>query len=136
VISLLASGSNDPDVLEVSLDNGDSVRRAIGQLDRMPAFFRPSIGMVAIDVADVAGVVVAGVDPNGPAAKAGIKVGDLVVRANAQPVADGAALAAALAASKANDDLAIELKDRAGAAKKADVKVFMTPRLIGIADQG
>jgi PDZ domain/PEGA domain len=135
VVSLLAAGSNDPDVLEVSLDNGDSVRRAISQLDRMPAFFRPSIGMVAIDVADVSGVVVASVDPNGPAAKAGIKPGDIVVRANGQPVADNAALAAALAASKANDGLALELKERTGAAKKADVKVFMTPRLIGISDQ-
>ena len=135
VVSLLASGSNDPDVLEVSLDNGDSVRRAIGQLDRMPAFFRPSIGMVGIDVADVAGVVVASVDPNGPTAKSGIRAGDLIVKANGQPVADAAALAAALAASKANDDLNLEVKDRSSAVKQAAVKVFMTPRLIGIGDQ-
>jgi hypothetical protein len=135
VLSLLAAGSNDPDVLEVTLDNQDSVRRAIAQLDRMPAFFRPSIGMIAIDVADVAGVVVASVDPNGPAAKAGVKPGDVVVSANAKPIADVAALAAALAASKANDDLALDLKDRTGAARKAGVKVYMTPRLIGISDQ-
>ena len=135
VLSLLAYGSNDPDVLEVTLDNGDSVRRAIAQLDRMPAFFRPSIGMVAIDVADLTGVVVASVEANGPAAKAGVKPGDIVVSANAKPIADGAALAAALASSKANDDLALELKDRTGAARKAAVKVMMTPRLIGISDQ-
>lgn len=135
VLSFLATGSNDPDVLEVSLDNADSVRRAIAQLDRMPAFFRPAIGMVAIDVADVAGVVVAGVDPNGPAGKAGIRVGDLVVKANNQAIADAAALAGVLAASKANDDLNLEVKDRAGAVRQAAVKVFMTPRLIGIADQ-
>ena len=73
VLSILAAGSNDPDVIEVSLDNADSVRRAITQLDRMPAFFRPSIGLVGVDVADVTGVVVGGVDPNGPSGKAGIK---------------------------------------------------------------
>ena len=135
VLSLLAAGSNDPDVLEVTLDNADSVRRAVAALDRMPAFFRPSIGMVAMDVADLAGLVVASVDANGPAAKAGIRVGDLVVKANNQPLADAAGLSAALAASKPNDDLALELKDRAGAVKQAAVKVFMTPRLIGISDQ-
>ncbi len=135
VLSILAAGSNDPDVLEVSLDNADSVRRAIGQLDRLPAFFRPSIGMVSVDVADVTGVVVGGVDANGPAAKAGIKVGDLVVKANNQPIADAAALAGALASRKANDDLNMEIKDRTGAVKQVAVKVSMTPRLIGISDQ-
>jgi hypothetical protein len=135
VLSILAAGSNDPDVIEVSLDNADSVRRAITQLDRMPAFFRPTIGLVGIDVADVTGVVVGGVDPNGPSGKAGIKVGDLIVKAKDQPIADAAALSAALAATKANDDLVLDLKDRTGAIKKATVKVAMTPRLIGISDQ-
>jgi PDZ domain/PEGA domain len=135
VLSILAAGSNDPDVIEVSLDNADSVRRAITQLDRMPAFFRPTIGLVGIDVADVTGVVVSGVDPNGPSGKAGIKVGDLIVKAKDQPIADAAALAAALAASKATDDLTLDVKDRTGAIKKATVKVAMTPRLIGISDQ-
>jgi len=134
-VSLLAAGSNDPDVLEVSLDNADSVRRAITQVDRLPSFFRPSIGIVAIDVADVGGPIVTSVDPNGPAAKAGVKVGDTLLRANAQPIADAGALAAALAGKKENDDISLELKDRTGAAKKADLKVFMTPRLIGISDQ-
>src|SRR5439155_25660602 len=96
VLSFLAAGSNDPDVLEVTLDNADSVRRAIAQLDRMPAFFRPSIGLVGVDVADLQGVVVGSVDANGPAAKAGIKVGDVIVKAKDQPIADAAALAAAL----------------------------------------
>jgi len=135
VVSLLAAGSNDPDVIELSLDNADSVRGAIARLDRMPAFFRPSVGMVAIDVADVAVAVVAAVEANGPAAKAGIKVGDIVTKANDQPVADATALATALAGRKADDSFNLEVKDRTGAAKKADLKVFMTPRLIGISDQ-
>ena len=135
VLSILAVGSNDPDVLEVTLDNADSVRRAISQLDRIPAFFRPSIGMVGVDVADVAGVVVGAVEASGPAAKAGIKVGDLVTKANNQPIADAAALAAALATRKANEDLNLEIKDRTGAVKQAAVKVSLTPRLIGISDQ-
>jgi Flp pilus assembly protein TadD len=40
-----------------------------------------------------------------------------------------------LAAKKADEDLTLELKDRAGAAKRADVKVAMAPRLLGLYDQ-
>ena len=42
---------------------------------------------------------------------------------------------ALLNARSANDSVSLELKDKAGAAKKADVKVLMTPRVIGMGDQ-
>jgi hypothetical protein len=135
VVALLAAGSSDPDVVEIAIDNPDSIRRAIAQLDRVPAFFRPSIGLGAIDVADAPGAVVVSVEANGPSGKAGIRPGDIVTKANGEPVADASALAAVLASRKANDDLALEVKDRTGAVKRADVKVAMTPRVIGIADQ-
>src|SRR4029079_9913071 len=35
----------------------------------------------------------------------------------------------------ANESVALELKDKAGAAKKAEAKVLLTPRVIGISDQ-
>ena len=135
VVSLLAAGSGQPDVLEVGLNNPESVRAAIAQLDRTLAFFRPSIGLTTIDVADVAGGVVTGVDSNGPAAKAGVQVGDVLLKANGQAVTDAVAFATALAGQKANDDVTLELKARNGSSKRAELKVLMTPRLIGIADQ-
>ena len=55
--------------------------------------------------------------------------------ANSQPVPDAAALTTLLAGRKADEDMTLDLKDKAGAAKKSDVKVFMTPRLIGLNDQ-
>jgi hypothetical protein len=88
-----------------------------------------------VDVADMEGPVVVAVDPNGPGAKAGIQPGEVVLRANSQPVPDAGALVNLLAGRKADEDLIIDLKDKAGAAKKADVKVLMTPRLIGMNDQ-
>jgi len=90
---------------------------------------------VAIDVADVSGAVVVSVDTNGPAAKAGVQVGDVLLKANGQPVADAVALGTLLSGHKANDDLTLELKDRSGAAKRVDLKVAMAPRLIGMSDQ-
>jgi len=135
VVSLLAAGSGEPDILEVTMDRPETFAAAIAQLDRAPSFFRPSLGLTAIDVADVAGAVVIGVDTNGPAAKAGIAAGDVILKANAQVVGDVAALNALLATRKTDEELTLELKDRAGAPKRADVKVSMAPRLIGLFDQ-
>jgi hypothetical protein len=135
VVTLLAAGSGEPDVLDVNLDSNESVGLAVGRLDRSLSFFKPSIGLAAVDVADLEGPVVAAVEPNSPAAKAGLQTGDVVLRANGQPVADAAALTTLLGGRKADELLALELKDRAGPPKKAEVRVMMTPRLIGMNDQ-
>jgi hypothetical protein len=135
VVALLAAGSGDPDVLELTIDQPQTFANAIAQLDRAFSFFRPSLGLTAIDVKDVAGAVVIGVEANGPAAKAGIAAGDVIVKANAQAIGDAVALNALLAGRKADEDLTLELKDRAGAAKRADIKVVMAPRLVGLYDQ-
>src|SRR4029077_4916012 len=45
------------------------------------------------------------------------------------------AVITALGTHAANDALSLELKDKAGATKKAEVKVLMTPRVIGMSDQ-
>jgi hypothetical protein len=135
VVSLLASGSADPDVIEIDLDSPDASSRAVGRLDRGLSFFKPTLGVTVVDVVDLEGPVVVAVDPNGPAAKAGVQPGDVVLRANSQPVPDAAALTTLLAGRKGDEDMTLDLKDRAGAAKKTDVKVFMTPRLIGLNDQ-
>jgi hypothetical protein len=50
-------------------------------------------------------------------------------------VPDAASLITLLAGRKGDDDLTLDLKDRAGVAKRADTKVFMAPRLIGLNDQ-
>jgi hypothetical protein len=135
VVTLLAAGSGEPDVLDVSLDNAETISLAVGRLDRNLSFFKPSLGLAVVDIADIEGPVVVAVEPNGPAAKAGIQPGDVVLKANAQPVTDTGGLTALLAGRKADEDLTLELKDKAGTAKRADVRVFMTPRLIGMNDQ-
>jgi hypothetical protein len=135
VVSLLSAGSAVPDVVELTLDRPDTIASAIAQLDRPLTFSRPAIGFTTVDVADVPGAAVVTVEANGAAAKAGVAVGDIVTKVGTQAIADSAALAAALTGKAANDTLSLELKDRAGAVKKADVKVAMTPRLIGMNDQ-
>lgn len=135
VVTFLAAGSGEPDVLEVNLDSADAAAMAVGRLDRGLLFFKPSLGLTVVDVADFEGPVVVAVDPNGPGAKSGIQPGDVVLKANSQAVPDAGTLTTLLAGRKADEDLTLELKDKAGVAKRADVKVLMTPRLIGMNDQ-
>jgi hypothetical protein len=135
VVSLLSAGSADPDIVEVSLDRSESVADAVALLDRPVQFLRPSIGLTAIDVADMPGAVVVGVAAGGPAAQAGVELGDVVLKTGDAAVADASALAASLASRAANDTLSLEMKDKTGAPKKAEVKVQMTPRVIGLSDQ-
>jgi hypothetical protein len=131
VVTLLGAGSVEPDTIEFSLDRAETIADAVTALDRPIAFQRPSIGVNVIDVADVAGAVVIGVDTG----VTGIQAGDLIVKVNDQAVTNAAGVATALGTHKANDTLSLELKDKSGAAKKADVKVQMTPRVIGMSDQ-
>src|SRR5437660_85633 len=49
--------------------------------------------------------------------------------------ANAIALNTLLAGRKEDEAMTLELKDRAGAAKRADVKVMMAPRLLGLYDQ-
>ena len=135
VVSLLGAGSGDPDVIELSLDRPDTIANAVAQLNRSLTFGQASIGITTIDVADVPGPIVLNVNAKGPASQAGIQTGDVVVKANGQDIATSSALIAFLNARSANDSVSLELKDKAGVAKKADVKVLMTPRVIGMGDQ-
>ena len=135
VLSLLGAGIAEPDVIEVNLDQPDTVASAVAQIDRALSFLTPTSGIAAIDVADIGGPIVAAVDAGGPGAQAGLQTGDIIISADGKPLADAAGLAAAVSTHTAAQPLALEVKDKAGATRKVDLKVVMRPRLIGISDQ-
>jgi hypothetical protein len=135
VLTLLGAGISEPDVIEVNLDLQDTVASAVALLDRTLSFETPTLGLSAIDVADVAGPVVVAVDANGPAVQAGLHPGDVIVAADSKPIADGMALANAVATKTAGQSVTLDVKDRAGTQRKADVKVLFRPRLLGVSDQ-
>ncbi len=134
VLTLLGAGASEPDVVELNVEQQDTIAAAVGLLDRSLSFLAPTIGVTAVDVADVAGPVIIAVDANGPAARAGVKPGVIVVSADGSPIADAAALMTAVN-GKSSGSIALEVKDVAGAASKVDVPVQMRPRLLGISDQ-
>jgi tetratricopeptide (TPR) repeat protein len=136
LVALLAAGSTTPDVFEVALDNPASISAAIARLDRVVPLSRPAIGILAIDVADVGGAVIASIDANSPAAATALKVGDVIVQADGRPIADALALSKTIEAHRAGENVAVEAKDAAGASKQANIAVFATPRAIGLAEHG
>jgi hypothetical protein len=136
VLSLLNAGSTAPDAIEVTLDSPASIAAALAQLDRRTDLAGTSIGLQVIDVADVPGALIIGIDPKGPAASATARVADIVVQADGKPVGDAAALAGIVAGHKAGDSIALDLQDAAGAARRVDVKVVPSPRVIGLFEHG
>jgi hypothetical protein len=134
MVSLMAAGMGTPDVVEIRLDRPDTIASAIDKLDRPIALSRPSLGLLGIDVAFVNGVVVAAVDANGPA-NGRVQVGDLITSAAGQPVADGSALDKIISSRKPGENVALEVRDAKGGVRKAEIAIFLTPRLIGISDQ-
>lgn len=134
-LSILAADGAEPDVIELELDDPASINAAVARLDRLPAMYRPSAGLGVADVLDVAGAVVTSVDAAGAAAKAGLAAGDVIVKADGQPVADGSAFAATVARHGANDQVSVEARDRTGAAKSVALAIAMAPRLVAMNDQ-
>lgn len=133
LLTILSADSAQPDVLEITLENPPSINAAILRLDAAPAFYRPSVGLSVADVLDVPGAVVIGVD--GGAGRAALSPGDVIVQAGGKPVPDAAAFGATLAARQANEKLAVEARDRAGAVRRAELNVSMAPRLLAMSDQ-
>lgn len=135
LLTVLSSEGADPDVLELDLENPSSVQAVTARLNTIPALYRPSVGLSVADVNDIAGAVVVTADGTAAARRSGLTPGDVITSIAGQPVADGSAFNAVVARAKANQVLAIEVKDTAGAARAAELTVSMAPRLVAMHDQ-
>jgi hypothetical protein len=135
LLILLAPGSAEPDVIRWRTDNPQSVRESIRELDAAPAILRPSIGVLAVDVQDVDGVVVAAVEPGSSAEAAGIQPGDAITGAAGSAVTGAVQLLISVGAKTAGQTLPIDLRDRTDAVKKLDLAVQAVPTVVSLADQ-
>lgn len=135
LLTLFAPGSAQPDVIRFRTDDAASVAAAVARLDERPALTRATLGLLAIDVLDVQGAVVASVDANGSAGAAGIQPGDVVATLGGKSVASAGDLVAAAESATPGQSLALGLRDRAGAPRTVSVAVGRIPRLIDPLDQ-
>jgi hypothetical protein len=136
VLALIAAGAGEPDVVPVTPERLDAVNRATARLDYVPALSQRGVGLLAADVLDAEGPVVVRVEPGSAGERAGIKAGDVLVRADGQPITDGARLQQLIEAKTAGDTVAVEAHDASGTGRTAQLPVIESPRLISVADQG
>ncbi len=80
----------------------------------------------AFDLKNTQGALVSAVEPNGPAAKAGIKAGDVITKFNGHPVSDGRHLRLEVGATAPGEKVEVALL-RNGSPKTLDVKVKEIP---------
>lgn len=122
VIGIPTLAANDPEVGGVADGIGfaissNTVRSIAGQLadkGRVQHSGRAWLGVELRTLAG-AGAVVASTSPSGPAARAGVRAGDLIVRAAGQPTPSVDELATALAAERPGRRIALDVRGPAGA---------------------
>ena len=81
----------------------------------------------AMKVEENGGIVLAGVQPNGPAAKAGLQPGDVIQAVNGQKIGSPRDLALNVASLKPNDEARLQIV-RDGAKREISLKVGEMPR--------
>jgi serine protease Do len=91
---------------------------------------RPKIGLQIQDKEDGKGVTVKDVDPDSPAAKAGIKDGDVITQVNGKDVAGVEDMRKAIGEVKEGDTVKFSYK-RAGKSQSAEIKI---PKRLRTAD--
>jgi membrane-associated protease RseP (regulator of RpoE activity) len=135
LLILMAPGSARPDVLRWKLENPASVRQVAARLDDVPLVTRGSLGLLAVDVLDSAGVVVATVQAGGAAASAGVQPGDTIAVAGGTAMKTASQLLALVNAHPPGQSLTLEIVDRAGIRKQVTVTPQRIPRLVELQDQ-
>jgi hypothetical protein len=135
LLILLAPGSARPDVVRWKVDNPASVRQAVARIDEVPPVTRTSIGLLAVDVLDVNGAVVASLAPGSRASTAGVQTGDVVTAAGGKAVTGAAALAAIVNGHPTGQALTVDIRDRADKPRTLEIDVQRVPRLVELLDQ-
>ena len=112
----------------------DVVRKIVPQLiasGHITAPGRAALGVVASDAIDAlgepVGVLIDQVEPGGPAAKAGIRAGDVLVAIDAQPVSSLADLQNVLAGLSPGSKVQLTVTDQAGNQKTVTVTLGQLP---------
>lgn len=88
---------------------------------------RAFLGIRTANVKGAPGVLVYSTDPSGPAAKAGIKAGELITAVDGKPTPDSAVLGAVLAELKPNQTVKVKVLRQDGSTAEVDVTLGELP---------
>jgi tetratricopeptide (TPR) repeat protein len=133
VLHFLAAGNTQAEALEVTFAESASYARVIAKVDQRITSYRPWSGAITVDTLLQEGVPVLRVVPGGPAARAGVQVGDVVYAAEGKPVKRTADLLALLEQKKPREKISLHLKG-AGGAHAAELTLDQTAQEIPLFD--
>jgi tetratricopeptide (TPR) repeat protein len=133
VLHLLAAGNTASDRWSVNLGETASFLRFVDAVDQKATLYRPWTGLITVDTLLHEGAPVLRVVAGGPAAKAGLQPGEVVVSADGKPVKRTADLLAAVAAKQPQEKLKLQLTGGA-APRTVDLALEQTPQEIPLND--
>jgi tetratricopeptide (TPR) repeat protein len=133
ILHFLAAGNTQAEALEVTFAESASYARVIAKVDQRIASYRPWSGAITEDTLLHEGVPILRLVPGGPAARAGVQVGDVVYAAEGKPVRRTADLLALLEQKKPKEKISLQLKG-AGGTHAADLTLDQTAQEIPLFD--
>jgi hypothetical protein len=128
-LALEVPGAKGPDLVTVIVDQAASVSQLLNRLDSPIVLSRGSIGVTAVDVLDVPGAVILGVDDGRPGAQAGLKQGEIIESLDGQAVTSVSDFESRLASHQAGEKVSLSVKAPGGATRTVSVGVQRVPVL-------
>ncbi len=135
VFHLLAVGSPEPDLYPVNYLDREALPAFMAELSTPTRLFGSWGGLTAIDTRLMEGPIVLQVEEEGPAARAGIQVGDVIVSVDEKEVARALDILEAVRAAEPGSSVSVSVQ-RQGQAQSLSLTVGTTPLEVPLGEEG
>lgn len=129
-LAIVAAGAGAPDLITLETDSPESIANALARLETPLALVRPSLGVLAVDVLDVEGAVVARVDAGSPAEAAGLAVGEIVQAVGDEPVGGAADLRRLVTAGTPGEPMSLRVAGPGASSRTVTATLSAAPALL------
>ncbi|HKY34085.1 MAG TPA: PEGA domain-containing protein [Candidatus Polarisedimenticolia bacterium] len=125
-----------PDRLLVRLDDPAALSQFIARLDRPTPLTRPWLGVRAIEIHRAVNPVAIRVQPDSPAAKAGVKLGESIISLGGRPLASPRDLASAISELPEGAQASLAVQPPRGMPRQVNVALGSSPVMAAMDDPG
>jgi tetratricopeptide (TPR) repeat protein len=132
-LSLLAAGSSLADTRDTPLVDTDSNKAIVGDLDHPVNLSRTWSGLITIDTKRQRGLPVLRVGQGGPAERAGLRAGEVVISADGRSLSSTRELLDLVAAKRPGSTLRLVV-EQSGASRVVELKLETTPLEVTLND--
>jgi PEGA domain/PDZ domain len=134
-LAIEVPGAARPDVLTVELDQASSLSQVMNRLDAPLVLSSASLGVTSVDVLDVNGAVILGVEATLPGAQAGLKPGEIIETLDGQTVTSVSDFETRLAGHQLTDRVNLGVRGADGATRMVTAGLQRMPVLAAGTDR-